>query len=196
MSRIILLTLTIGFWSLHAHGSAQISNESDQEVYYSVVVGPQTDEYQLLTGTVDVPFESVGTSIKLASDATVLQPYSPQPPITQFEFTWNQNESTVYWDISNQNGYPFSQSGLTVQPSLPPEGSCLPVVCSPGSSICADAYTTPGEYPSETHSCSYSGLTLSLFIGGGESAKRSTRVTPFSPRRSRMHPRHILRMAS
>ena len=193
---IVLLTLTVSLWSFQAHGSAQISNESNQEVYYSIVVGPQASDYQLLTGAIDVPFQPVGTSIKLASDATVLQPYSPQPPITQFEFTLNQNESTVYWDVSNQNGYPFAQDGLTVQPSLPPQDSCLPIVCSPGSSVCTDAYTTPGEYPSETHSCNYNGLTLTLIIGGENTAKRSARLTPSAIDRARKHPRHMLQMAS
>ena len=74
-----------------------------------------------------------GISMKLATDSAASN-------ITQFEYTLET--STLWYDLSNINGYPFMAWGVSVIPS---ESTCNEVICPAGVALCADAYNTPTE---------------------------------------------------
>jgi hypothetical protein len=165
----LVLILLTARWSLLARAAAIVCNWTGKTVYYSVSIGGggPTSSYAQMDGPISVPFSSDGTSIKLATNASVLQPFSIQPAITQFEFTLSEEDGQVYYDISNQDGYPFVQDGLELRPSDP---ACHPVSCPAGSlnQTCPDAYTVRGELPSRTYACGGTDLELVLYLGHDE----------------------------
>ena len=74
-----------------------------------------------------------GISMKLATNEAASN-------ITQFEYTLET--PTLWYDLSNINGYPFMAWGVSVVPS---ESTCNEVICPAGVALCADAYNTPTE---------------------------------------------------
>ena len=165
LTGLILLT---GFGRHLVHGAAFVCNWTGKTVYYSVSIGGggPSSSYAQMDSPISVPFSRDGTSIKLATTSSVLQPFPVQPAITQFESTLGE-DGQVYYDISNQDGYPFAQDGLQLQPSDP---TCHAVNCPPGSpnQTCLDAYTVRGELPSRTYACNAAGLDLVLYLGKNE----------------------------
>lgn len=80
-----------------------------------------------------------GISIKVAKQAS-------QSEITQFEYTLSGD--TIFYDMSNINGYPFKSEGLSLVPSM---GKCPTVTCDAGQD-CTEAYNLPDDV--DTKGCS------------------------------------------
>lgn len=159
------LVLLAGFGRHLVHGAAFVCNRTGKTVYYSISIGDggPSSNYAQMDSPISIPFSRNGASIKLATTSSVLQPFPIQPAITQFESTLGE-DGQVYYDISNQDGYPFAQDGLQLQPSDP---TCHVVTCPPGllNQTCLDAYTIRGELPSRTYACNAAGLDLVLSLG-------------------------------
>lgn len=121
-----------------ATGEAIVQNECAFPVYLwsvSNVAGPMVtvpvgSNY---TETYRANPNGGGISIKIADKA------DSSDGITQFEYTL---ATTIWYDISNINGYPFEQWGVTLIPSI---STCTTKVCPAGITLCADAYNTPDE---------------------------------------------------
>jgi hypothetical protein len=99
-----------------------------------------------------------GTSIKIGTSETF------EGGILQFEYA--QPADGIYWDLSDLDGTPFRDSGLTVTPSGTGEttaqveartirardgdGSCAPISC-PAGEVCEEAFQTPTD--NDVHFC-------------------------------------------
>ena len=79
--------------------------------------------------------------------------------ITQFEYTYHTNESNVYYDISNVNGYPFAEWGIALNPSFT---NCSSIVCTPEVLICSNVYNEPNDDYAVKSCDTSSNLTLTL----------------------------------
>lgn len=122
-----------------AVGNAVIHNQCDFPVYLwsvSNVAGPM-QELAANGGEYTEAYENNpdggGISIKLGRDTTGAN-------ITQFEYTLET--PSLWYDLSNINGYPFMAYGVSVVPS---SSACNQVICPAGIELCADAYNTPDE---------------------------------------------------
>lgn len=125
--------------SVASAGSAIIHNQCDFPVYLwsvSNTAGPMqelaanggeyTEEYR------NNP-NGGGVSMKIAADKAASE-------ITQFEYTLE--DADLWYDLSNINGYPFMDWGVTIIPS---DDKCNEVICPAGIELCAAAYNTPTE---------------------------------------------------
>ncbi|KAJ9607771.1 hypothetical protein H2200_007849 [Cladophialophora chaetospira] len=153
--------------SVSAVGTATVVNNCGFPVYYASVGGSSNPGMQELQGSYSQSYsqQGVGVSIKLSPED------STGGPISQFEFTWANGK--ISYDISNINGNPFSNGGMSLVPSMqndPNNPTCVPVNCPAGDAVCSAAYNQPDDV--RTMVCSeQSSLTLTLCPGG--SAKRS-----------------------
>lgn len=83
--------------------------------------------------------------------------------VTQFEYTLTD---TLWYDISNINGFPFMQWGISLVPSI---SSCRSVLCPAGVQLCSAAYNTPDENYA-TAACDTSANTLVQLCSGQNNA--------------------------
>jgi len=121
--------------------------------------------------------EDGGWVLKIASDAGDID------NITQFEYTY-QPGSAVWYDISNINGYPFSEGGLNLSPSVAEQDSCNSLVCPPGVELCNDAYNNPWEN-ADTHACpAGTDLTLVLCPDASETTAKREAAPEAAPEAS------------
>ncbi|MCJ1476290.1 hypothetical protein MMC13_004956 [Lambiella insularis] len=135
---------------------AVVRNECSFPVYMWSVGGSQSpmqtiqpwgtqyqEAYQLVDGG------NAGVSIKISKESGNLN------TITQFEYTLNGD--TVWYDISNINGWPFqNDGGIKLIPSI---STCEARTCANGG-ICSQAYNQPDDNQ-VVRACSASGsLTL------------------------------------
>lgn len=101
---------------------------------------------------------NVGISIKLAA--------TEGGSVTQFEYTWDS--PNINYDISNIDGNPFAQQGMSLVPSTVGAAgypSCVAVNCPAGESRCDAAYNLPDDV--RTKVCPEdSDLTFTLCPGG------------------------------
>ncbi|KAK2735266.1 hypothetical protein FQN57_001210 [Myotisia sp. PD_48] len=74
-----------------------------------------------------------GPSIRMAPAS-----YSDDTIVTQLEYTLSPGN--LFYDISNINGYPFVEHGVSLKSSIK---GCFEVVCPAGKELCHDAYNTP-----------------------------------------------------
>jgi len=127
-------------------GKASVENRCDQDVYlWSVAGSAGADMVTLPPGksyseTYRLNHNGGGISMKLALTKS-------QGDITQFEYTLDA--ATVWYDVSNINGNPFADGGISVKPSDP---ACSPVVCQAGIAKCREAYNQPTD-DHATHAC-------------------------------------------
>ncbi|MCJ1394778.1 hypothetical protein MMC18_007658 [Xylographa bjoerkii] len=105
---------------------------------------PYSEEYQTRT-------DGGGISIKIS---TV---YEDEQIITQFEYTLGKGQ--LWYDVSNVNGFPFSDDGLELIPS---ESSCRNVTCPAGEGACHAAYTLPEDNWATAECDPTSDLTMTL----------------------------------
>jgi len=77
--------------------------------------------------------------------------------VTQFEYTLS--EPTIWYDVSNVNGFPFSDDGLAL---VPTESSCREVTCPAGEGSCHAAYTVWNDNYATAACASTSDLTMTL----------------------------------
>lgn len=153
-----LLTLTS---TVLAAGSAHVISNCGFPVYYASVAQNAHAEMQQLPAegySEQYNKPNVGVSIKLATTLG--------GQITQFEFTWDGGN--IYYDMSNINGNPFAQYGMSLVPSsLGASGypTCVAVNCPAGQDRCEAAYNNPDDV--RTTVCpDSSDLTLTLCSGG------------------------------
>ncbi|MCJ1318431.1 hypothetical protein MMC15_003759 [Xylographa vitiligo] len=104
---------------------------------------PYTEEYQTRTAG--------GIALKIS---TV---YGNESIITQFEYTLDGAQ--VWYDVSNVNGFPFSEDGLVLVPS---ESSCREVACPAGEGACHAAYTQSNDNWATAECDSTADLTMTL----------------------------------
>ncbi|EEQ30596.1 hypothetical protein McanMca71_000704 [Microsporum canis] len=96
-----------------------------------------------------------GISIKMATDQN-------HNDISQFEYTLK--EPQIFYDLSNIDGYPFAEGGISVHPS---DSGCPAVVCEGGVKDCKEAYNQPKD-DFATHGCPQeTDLNVVLCAGGG-----------------------------
>lgn len=94
-----------------------------------------------------------GISIKIASES------DQNAGITQFEYTL---AGTIWYDISNINGYPFENWGVTLIPS---DSTCTTKLCAAGITECSDAYNQPDDNLATADCSSSADLVLVLCSG-------------------------------
>jgi len=127
--------------SVHAFGKAIVKSQCSYPVYLWSVSDTVGEMKTLQTGEqYSEEYRSNpnggGISIKLSSVDNGL---FSGAAITQFEYTL---DTTIWYDISNVNGYPFVAQGLTLVPS---ESSCPSVVCAAGVQLCSSVYNIPTD---------------------------------------------------
>ncbi|MCJ1292559.1 hypothetical protein MMC34_004110 [Xylographa carneopallida] len=155
--KISALAAVLAFASTAQASSAIVNNECAFPVYLWSVGDsssemvtiepygtPYTEEYQTRSN-------GAGISIKIS---TVLE---SELVITQFEYTLNG--TSLWYDVSNVNGFPFSDDGLALVPS---ESSCREVTCPAGEGSCHAAYTLPEDNWATAECDSTTDLTMTL----------------------------------
>ncbi|RMD39843.1 hypothetical protein DV735_g5283, partial [Chaetothyriales sp. CBS 134920] len=136
----MLLALAPSVWAV---GYARVVNNCDFDVYYASVSQGKSADAQLIQGSYSEQYalENNGVSIKLALSESLTS-----GQVSQFEFTWFDG-NTAY-DLSNIDGYPFAEWGITIQPSVADDSdypTCIPVECPAGESVCDAAYNLPDD---------------------------------------------------
>ena len=151
-------------------GTANIMNRCNFEIYvWSVTNEPNniintlapnsgfySEEYRLNSN-------DEGISLKIAT-------VSVDTVITQLEYTYHLDNPNVYYDVSNINGYPFEEWGLTLFSSIP---TCLTVSCDPGVPECLNIYNKWNDDAQAVKNCDISG-NLVLFLCPPQSQSSST----------------------
>jgi len=168
--------------SVLAAGTASVTNMCSYSVWYASISGTAEGMTELAPGgSMSEGFGSEsGTSIKLATSDSL------SGPISQFEIT--PSGGSIFYDLSNINGYPFASGGVTVSPSMendPSFPTCVPIVCPAGASVCSAAYNQPNDV--DTMVCDINS-SLSLVLCSGSSSKRDVHVHSKSHSRSIRHP--------
>ncbi|PGH02920.1 hypothetical protein GX51_04376 [Blastomyces parvus] len=96
-----------------------------------------------------------GISLKISNKPSGAQ-------ITQFEYTLAGPK--VFYDVSNINGYPFVDYGLSLASTT--HAGCPAINCPPGVKLCHDAYNKPDDNHATKACASASDLTMTLCISG------------------------------
>lgn len=122
-------------WSVGDTSSEMITIESNGT--------PYSEEYQTRA--------EGGISLKISTE------YEDQNIVTQFEYTLDG--ASLWYDVSNVNGFPFSQDGLEL---IPAESSCRNVTCPAGEGTCHAAYTNWDDNWATAECDSTSDLTMTL----------------------------------
>lgn len=170
-----------------AVGTATVVNNCGFPVYYASVGQSYTADMHELRGSYSEQYgqEGVGISIKLSPND------STSGAVSQFEFTWAGGK--INYDLSNIDGYPFANGGMSVVPSMsndPNNPTCVPVECPAGESVCTAAYNAPDD--TRTMVCDQdSDLTLTMCPNGGSSWKRSPEPEVNGHIHYRVHARHL-----
>lgn len=127
-------------------GSAVVHNKCECDIYLWSIANSADVTMETLTAgnasyseTYRTNPDGGGISIKIAKLDT-------QSTITQFEYT--VSGETIFYDVSNINGYPFQAEGLALNPSVE---SCPSVTC-PAGTDCSEAYNLPDDV--RTKGCS------------------------------------------
>jgi hypothetical protein len=144
--------------AVNALGQAMVENKCDFPVYLWSV-SDEVNPMQTLDANSGNYSESYrtnadggGISIKISRDQS-------QNTVTQFEYTLT---NTLWYDVSNINGYPFQDWGLTLVPS---EDGCPNVLCAAGVAACSDAYNIPTDNHA-TSACSTEANTVLVLCSG------------------------------
>lgn len=120
-------------------GTANVVNQCESDVYlWSVANSADVTMQTLASGNSSYTEEyrinpdGGGISIKLAK-------LDNQDHISQFEYT--VSGETIFYDMSNINGYPFIEEGLVLTGSL----EVCPSVKCPAGTDCSQAYNLPDD---------------------------------------------------
>jgi hypothetical protein len=182
ISGVAVLLLALAPSAL-AVGSASVTNMCSFPVYYASIAGqPSPMQAMAPGGSMSQAYSlpGQGVSVKLAMND------SESGPLSQFEYTWASGK--INYDLSNINGYPFQDGGITITPSMendPNNPTCVPIVCPAGSAVCSAAYNQPSD--TRTMVCSdQSSISLTLCPGG--STKRDLHLHSGPRPRSIRHP--------
>lgn len=167
----------------HALGTASIQNNCDFPVYVWSVSNIQGPMQTLASngGSYEEQYRlnpaGGGVSIKVATAPTLAG------PITQFEYTLL---STLWFDISNVNGSPFFDHGITVR-AKPAVSACRPITCEPGSTCGTQIYNEPDDDYAVSACEPDQDLIMVLCSGSsstsdpGSSSPAATSETPVAP---------------
>ncbi|PGH21585.1 hypothetical protein AJ80_03145 [Polytolypa hystricis UAMH7299] len=150
-------------------GTASIKNQCKDTAYlWSIAGSAGEDMITLKSGeTYSEEYRKNGNggglSIKIALD-------KHQNDVSQFEYTLSDSEDKVYYDLSNIDGYPFKEGGISITPSDP---DCPTVTCPAGEGTCKEAYNQPYD-DHATHGCPIeSDLAMVLCPDGSPKAART-----------------------
>ncbi|OAX80692.1 hypothetical protein ACJ72_04969 [Emergomyces africanus] len=150
-------------------GTASVKNNCDCPVYlWSVANLGNVPRHTINPGETYVEEYRTnpnggGISLKISKNYSDLV-------ITQFEYTLAGPK--VFYDVSNINGYPFVDFGVSL---ASPSGSCPAVHCPPGVKLCKGAYNNPDDIA--TLACSSSqDLTMILCPTGAQQSQQE--ITP------------------
>ena len=148
-------------------GSARVVSNcgAGVPVFVSSVVGSNAAAWRPLgSGYSETFAKDVGVSIKISP--------SEAGKVTQFEYTWTPGVGKLNYDISNIDGNPFSQYGMSLAPSIvTPAGfpTCVVLDCPAGQARCDAAYNMPDD--TRTMVCPDSvDLIFTLCPGGAPTA--------------------------
>ncbi|OCK73214.1 hypothetical protein K432DRAFT_313405, partial [Lepidopterella palustris CBS 459.81] len=158
-SSLIIFCAILSIPSVTCVGTAFIENLCYFEVYVWSVANVTNDTVNYLAPTVGNFHETYRTNPNGGGISLKIATTPVDSDITQFEYTYLTGNPNVYYDISNINGYPFEEWGLTLSSSSP---NCSSIFCSPGVTLCPDVYNQPGD-DFATKNCDVStNLTLTL----------------------------------
>ena len=105
--------------------------------------------------------------------------------ISQFEYTITDDQ--VFYDLSNIDGYPFKEGGISITPS---DSSCPSISCDAGVANCHEAYNQPYDDHATKGCAASADLHMTLCgSGGGSKAKKEPTYVRGSDKRSRRHAR-------
>ena len=139
-------------------GTAFIANWCSFEVYVWSVANVTNNTINYLAPIIGEFSETYRTNPNGGGISLKISMTPVDSNITQFEYTYHINDSNIFYDISNVNGYPFEEWGLALSPSSP---NCSSISCDPYVPVCADVYNQPSDFA--TKNCDVSAnLTLTL----------------------------------
>ncbi|RMZ89337.1 hypothetical protein DV736_g3431, partial [Chaetothyriales sp. CBS 134916] len=178
----VLLTLAPSALAL---GSATVVNNCPFDVYYASVSQGVSAEAAPIQGSYSEEYgqQNDGVSIKLALVDNL------SGPLSQFEFTLFGGKTA--YDLSNINGYPFAEWGVSLVPSVtddPNNPTCIPIDCPAGEAVCTAAYNAPDDI--RTLVCADS-TDLTLTICPGSSSNTTEKRSAPAHSHNRIHSRHF-----
>lgn len=118
-----------------------------------------------------------GISIKISDDKDLKE-------VSQFEYTLS-DDGKVFYDLSNIDGYPFKEGGVSITPS---DDSCPVVNCEGGVAKCKDAYNHPKDDHATKGCSAETDLHLVLCAGNGGSKAKSKKAE--IKKETKKQPRH------
>lgn len=173
-SRIALAVTPAIFACVSAYGSAVVKNSCGDDVYFwscgdnpgdMVTVAAGQSHPQGYYSKKDGGGISLKIGVKYPSGPKVGQIPGiwdlPAPNMTQFEYTVGTAgppANSVFYDISNINGYPFVEGGVKMTSS---DGS-VNVACPKGVQYCQAAYNAPHDDHATGSAADHVDLTLEL----------------------------------
>lgn len=162
-------------------GSAHVKNQCDHDVYAQSIAdsadadlvtispgGSYSEEFQ-------VNANGGGISIKLSDS-------EDQKDVSQFEYTLSDSDNKVFYDLSNIDGYPFKDGGVSIIPS---DDSCPKILCEGGVAKCKEAYNKPDDDHATKGCSSDTDLELVLCAGNDASKMVKSKNKPRHPHAAR-----------
>lgn len=149
-------------------GSAIVNNKCSHDIYlWSIDSSADAKQHILSSG--ETYSENYRTSSNGGGVSLKMSLSEDQDKISQFEYTIV--EPQVFYDLSNVNGYPFSEGGITIEPS---DSSCTSITCEAGEPNCKQAYNQPyDDWATQGCDCS-TNLVLNLCADGSSSGPSSS----------------------
>lgn len=153
-------------------GSAIVHNQCPYQVYLWSISNTNSAMQTLAANggeyseAYEINPDGGGISIKIGKDTKGLN-------ITQFEYTYTPSSSSLWYDLSNINGFPFEDYGVTV---VPTDSSCRQVSCPAGQTLCAQAYNVPTDNFA-TAECSSDADAVIVLCSGETDTSGSASVT-------------------
>ncbi|KAI1951599.1 hypothetical protein LOZ12_000717 [Ophidiomyces ophidiicola] len=161
---VAIVAALAGFLPTAIAGSAKIDNQCSDDVYlWSIADSAHVEMKKLGSGeSYSEKYRENGNgggiSMKLSLDES-------QKEVSQFEYTLSKPK--VFYDLSNIDGYPFKDGGVSIIPS---NSECPKVICSAGDGKCAEAYNKPDD-DHATKGCPDSTDLHVILCGGKKGAK-------------------------
>jgi hypothetical protein len=152
-------------------GKANIQNNCDATVYvWSIAHSADEKMHEIQPG------KSYSESYRLSKNgggvSLKMSLTQDQSEVSQFEYTLNEekDEPKVFYDLSNIDGYPFKDGGITITPT---DDTCEKVKCASGVAKCTGAYNQPYD-DHATHGCHASAdLNMVLCADQPEAKKKA-----------------------
>lgn len=155
-------------------GSANVQNSCGDDVYLWSIAG-SADEKMITLKPGESYSEAYRTNANGGGLSLKISLTEDQKEVSQFEYTLSDSESKVYYDLSNIDGYPFKDGGITITPS---DSSCPVISCDAGVAKCHEAYNQPYD-DHATKGCSWeTNLDLVLCAGQPEAKEDKAKKAP------------------